>query len=85
MSLHISQKNTHTQASTPLTDPPSQIDVYLVNGKSISVTVAVGDRADQVLEAVCDKIDLNSDLTYYFGLFLERVSDNVCEFSILVR
>ena len=47
----------------------------------MTVTVAVSDRSDQVLEQVCSKIELNPELTYYFGLFLERenTTSDVCE------
>ena len=50
-----------------------------MNGKSVSVPVAVSDRADEVLEAVCAHIELPSDLTYYFALFLEKETDNTRE------
>ena len=53
--------------------------MYLVNGKKVTLTVQTTDRADQVLEQVGAEIELNSDLTYYFGLFIERESDNACE------
>ncbi|XP_064387805.1 sorting nexin-17-like isoform X2 [Halichondria panicea] len=71
------------RASVPLTDPPTQLEVFLVNGKSVSVPVAISDRTDQVLESVCAQIELTSDLTYYFALFLEKESDNtlVCPVS----
>ncbi len=62
-----------------MTDPPTQLEIYLVNGKSVSVPVAVSDRADEVLEAVCAHIELTSDLTYYFALFLEKETDNTRE------
>ena len=56
--------------------------MYLVNGKKVTVAVSVSDRSDQVLEQVCSQIELNPELTYYFGLFLERedpTSESVCE------
>ena len=46
--------------------------MFLVNGKSVSVTVGSFDRTDQVLERVCSEIQLASELTYYFSLFLEK-------------
>lgn len=46
--------------------------VFLVNGKSVSVQVNVFDRTDQVLERVCAEIQLASQLTYYFALFVEK-------------
>ena len=45
--------------------------MFLVNGKSVKVTVNVFDRTDQVLEKVCSEIQLAPELTYYFGLFTE--------------
>lgn len=49
-----------------------KVEVYLVNGKSVSVQVGVYDRTDQVLERACVEIQLASHLTYYFALFMEK-------------
>ena len=49
-----------------------EMQVFLVNGKSVSVKVGTYDRTDQVLERVCQEIQLASDLTYYFALFIEK-------------
>lgn len=49
-----------------------ELQVFLVNSKSVSVKVGTYDRTDQVLERVCQEIQLASDLTYYFALFMEK-------------
>lgn len=36
------------------------------------MTVAIFDRSDQVLEKVAAEIKLDSQLTYYFGLYMEK-------------
>eukprot|EP01147_Barroeca_monosierra_P005267 gene5267-7046_t len=47
-----------------------QLEVYLVNGKKVSVDILNIDQTDDVLETVCSVLDLDADLTYYFGLYL---------------
>ena len=47
-----------------------QLEVYLVNGKSVKVDITSTDQTDDVLETVCSVLELGTDLTYYFGLYL---------------
>lgn len=55
-----------------MSEPSAEVQVFLVNGKSVTVKVGSFDRTDQVLEKVSSEIQLAPQLTYYFGLFLER-------------
>ena len=64
------------QASTDVTEPTAEVEVFLVNGKSVSVQVGSFDRTDQVLEKVATEIQLAPQLTYYFGLFLEKETED---------
>ena len=52
------------------------MEVFLVNGKSVTVRVNMYDRTDQVLEKVCSEIKLTPEFTYFFGLFLEKDDDD---------
>ena len=45
-----------------------ELEVFLVNGKSIKINALSTDQTDEVLEMVCAKIQLNPDFTYAFGL-----------------
>jgi len=45
-----------------------ELEVFLVNGKSVTLDGLSTDQTDEVLETLSEKIDLQSDLTYYFGL-----------------
>lgn len=47
-----------------------QLEVYLVNGKSVKVDIMSTDQTDDVLETVCSVLELTQDLAYYFGLYL---------------
>lgn len=60
------------QASLELSEPSESVQVFLVNGKSVSVTLDPFNRTDQVLELVCSQIEMGPGFTYYFGLFLEK-------------
>lgn len=59
-----------------MTEPTVEVEVFLVNGKSVSVQVGSFDRTDQVLEKVAKEIQLATKLTYYFGLFLEKEAED---------
>lgn len=54
-----------------MTESSAEVEVFLVNGKSVTVKVGSFDRTDEVLEKVASEIQLAPQLTYYFGLFLE--------------
>ena len=40
----------HTQASSEYTDDKVDLEVYLINGKKVTLKVEAFDRSDQVLE-----------------------------------
>ena len=46
----ITQSPPSPQASTEVPVHPSPLEVYLINGKKVTVTVDSSDRCDQVLE-----------------------------------
>ena len=64
------------QASTDIPEPSADMEVFLVNGKSVKVRVSTYDRTDQVLEKACAEIKLGSEFTYFFGLFLEKEEED---------
>jgi len=68
-------------ASTDVTDRPSPLEIYLINGKKVTITVNTSDRSDQVLEKVALEIELRADFTYYFGLFLEEETEGGSPYS----
>lgn len=45
-------------------------DVYLMNGHRIPVKCLATDCSSRVLELVCAALDMPSEYTYYFGLFM---------------
>eukprot|EP00730_Choanoeca_flexa_P016313 TRINITY_DN7675_c0_g1_i1.p2 TRINITY_DN7675_c0_g1~~TRINITY_DN7675_c0_g1_i1.p2 ORF type:complete len:482 (+),score=173.85 TRINITY_DN7675_c0_g1_i1:3565-5010(+) len=47
-----------------------ELEVYLANGKKVSINIVSTDQTEDVLETVCSFIELPSDLTYFFGLYL---------------
>lgn len=52
------------------------LDIFLMNGYQISVSVLTTERSHQVLEKVCRQISLPDAYVYYFYLFLVRDEDN---------
>nr|CAD7196925.1 unnamed protein product [Timema douglasi] len=46
------------------------LDVYLMNGYKVSLNVLTTERSVQVLEKVCQQINLPGLYVYYFSLFL---------------
>ena len=46
----VTQSPPPTQASIEVPVHPSSLEVYLINGKKVTVTVDTSDRRDQVLE-----------------------------------
>eukprot|EP00035_Acanthoeca_spectabilis_P020534 m.433406 g.433406 ORF g.433406 m.433406 type:complete len:499 (-) comp17571_c0_seq1:68-1564(-) len=48
----------------------AQLEIFLVNGKSVTVDILSTDQTDDVLEAVIQLIGMEPDLTYYFALYL---------------
>lgn len=47
-----------------------QLEVYLPNGKSLTVDILSTNQTDDVLETVCSVLEMSPDLTYYFALYL---------------
>ena len=74
--VKVCKRNSYLQASTNIPEPSADVEVFLVNGKSVKVRVGTYDRTDQVLEKVCAEIKLGSEFTYYFGLFLEKEEED---------
>ncbi len=64
------------QASTNIPEPSADVEVFLMNGKSVTVRVGTYDRTDQVLEKVCSEINLTPEFTYFFGLFFEKEEED---------
>jgi len=58
------------------------IDMYLMNGNKLSLSIVSTDQTDSVLETAAQQMSLPEDLTYYFGLYLLRKED-VGEHSIV--
>ncbi|XP_043229978.1 sorting nexin-17-like [Amphibalanus amphitrite] len=56
---------------------PEQVtlDVYLLNNYRISVTASSTLQTDDVLEKACQQINLPPRLTYYFGLFMMKKTE----------
>ncbi|KAK7863146.1 hypothetical protein R5R35_012761 [Gryllus longicercus] len=52
------------------------LEVFLMNGFQISLKVLTTERSDQVLEKVCQQINLASEYVYYFSLFLIKREDD---------
>lgn len=46
------------------------LDVFLMNGYKISLSIMTTERSDQVLEKACHQLSLPSEYVYYFSLFL---------------
>lgn len=64
------------QVSTNIPEPSADVEVFLVNGKSVTVRVGTYDRTDQVLEKVSSEIKIATEFTYFFGLYLEKEEDD---------
>lgn len=52
------------------------LDVFLMNGYQITITVQSTERSHQVLEKVCRQIALPDPYVYYFYLFLIKDEEN---------
>ncbi|GFG30468.1 hypothetical protein Cfor_09310 [Coptotermes formosanus] len=46
------------------------LDVFLMNGYKISLSIMTTERSDQVLEKACHQLSVPSEYVYYFSLFL---------------
>eukprot|EP00041_Stephanoeca_diplocostata_P007025 m.97100 g.97100 ORF g.97100 m.97100 type:complete len:500 (-) comp16686_c0_seq1:188-1687(-) len=51
-----------------------QLEIFLVNGKSVTVDIMSTDQTFDVLETVIQLIGMNPNLTYYFALYLVKDS-----------
>lgn len=51
-----------------------QLEIFLVNGKSVTVDILSTDQTFDVLETVIQLIGMNPNLTYYFALYLVKDS-----------
>ncbi|XP_035659634.1 sorting nexin-17-like [Branchiostoma floridae] len=61
------------QQETQKAEPESvELDVFLMNGHKISVSIMSTDQTDDVLETVASQIELSDDFVYYFALFLVK-------------
>ncbi|XP_069980292.1 sorting nexin-17 [Penaeus vannamei] len=52
------------------------IDIYLMNGQKITLSVPATLQTDDLLEKVCSHIHLPNELVYYFALFLVKKEEN---------
>uniref|UniRef100_A0A1B6DZE8 PX domain-containing protein n=1 Tax=Clastoptera arizonana TaxID=38151 RepID=A0A1B6DZE8_9HEMI len=52
------------------------IDVFLMNGYRITINAFINESSDQILEKVCNQINLPLKYMYYFCLFLIQREDN---------
>uniref|UniRef100_A0A0B7A079 Sorting nexin-17 n=1 Tax=Arion vulgaris TaxID=1028688 RepID=A0A0B7A079_9EUPU len=48
------------------------LDIFLMNGHKITITLMSTDQTDDVLEAVAQQIEVPDDFVHYFGLFLVK-------------
>ncbi|KAK7091969.1 sorting nexin-17-like isoform X2 [Littorina saxatilis] len=69
--LHSAQQD--SQKETP---ERVSLDIYLMNGHKITVSVTSTDQTDDVLEAVASQIEIPNDLVYYFGIYLVRKEED---------
>ncbi|XP_067008355.2 sorting nexin-17 [Anabrus simplex] len=69
--LLSAQQETSCEKSQEVT-----LDVFLMNGYRISLKVLTTERSDQVLEKVCQQINLPSEYVYYFSLFLIKKEED---------
>lgn len=53
-------------------DDPKEVDlnIYLMNGKKVSVKIGSNDQTEEVFEVVCEKIGLDKKYLSYFAMFL---------------
>lgn len=52
------------------------LDVFIMNGYQISLSVLTMDKSEQVLIKACNKINLPSEYVHYFSLFLLKKEEN---------
>ena len=64
------------QASSSIVQSSVDLEVYLLNDKKVTLAVKPFLNTDEILELVCEKIELPSDLTYYFSLCLDEQNDD---------
>ncbi|KAI8497403.1 PREDICTED: sorting nexin-17-like [Branchiostoma belcheri] len=65
----LNQAQQETQKAEP---EAVELDVFLMNGHKISVSISSTDQTDDVLETVASQIELSDDFVYYFALFLVK-------------
>ncbi|GFN91055.1 sorting nexin-17 [Plakobranchus ocellatus] len=52
------------------------LDVYLMNGHKITVSLMSTDQTEDVLEMVSQQIEIPDDYVYYFGLYLVKKEED---------
>ncbi|CAI8006741.1 Sorting nexin-17 [Geodia barretti] len=60
------------KASSGVTDEDVSMEIFLINGNSVTISGQSFSRSDEVLERAVVKIGADPSLTYYFSLFLEE-------------
>lgn len=65
--LLAAQQDTQKEVAENVT-----LDVFLMNGHKISISIISVDQTEDVLEAVASQIELPDDFVYYFGLYLVK-------------
>ncbi|KAK7502934.1 hypothetical protein BaRGS_00005883 [Batillaria attramentaria] len=68
--LHSAQQDSQKEAPERVS-----LDVFLMNGHKITVSITSTDQTDDVLEAVASQIEIPDDFVYYFGLYLVKKED----------
>ncbi|GFS11021.1 sorting nexin-17 [Elysia marginata] len=52
------------------------LDVFLMNGHKITVSLMSTDQTEDVLEVVAHQIEIPDDFVYYFGLYLVKKEED---------
>ncbi|KAL8607681.1 hypothetical protein ACOMHN_039355 [Nucella lapillus] len=65
--LHSAQQDSQKEVPERVS-----LEVCLMNGHKIPLTIMSTDQTEDVLEAVASQIELPNDLVYYFGLYLVK-------------
>ncbi|KAK7068085.1 Sorting nexin-17 [Halocaridina rubra] len=53
-----------------------QIEIYMMSGQKVTLSVPATLQTDDLLEKVCNHIHLPNELVYYFALFLVKKEEN---------
>ena len=65
------QKETQKEAEAQV-----EISVYLMDFEKLTVSIKSYDQTEDLLEKVMERLNLNLDYAYYFGIFLVKKDDD---------